>query len=127
MPGGQTAPSLDTLLSFHETATQAGDDAATEWARRQLEAMRSRVAEPADVARIDAACDRPEAVNPRIVARYMSALEDRDDRARSEAARAGRRVLPRLGAGRLLLPQHPELPQPEVLGVHDGDCHLFAD
>jgi hypothetical protein len=78
MPGGKSAPTLQSLLAFHESATQAGDDAATEWARRQLEAMRSRVAEPADVARIDTACDRPEAVNPRIVARYMEALEGGD-------------------------------------------------
>ena len=39
MPGGMTAPSLDSLLSFHYTASQAGDDAAVEWGRRQLEAI----------------------------------------------------------------------------------------
>jgi hypothetical protein len=75
LPGGKSAPTLDSLLAFHESATHAGDEAATEWARRRLEGMRSRVTDPADQRRIDRACDRPEVVNPRVVATYMEALQ----------------------------------------------------
>jgi hypothetical protein len=78
LPGGKLAPTLDSLLAFHDAASHAGDDAATEWSRRQLEAIRARVAEPDDLRRIDQACDCPDVVNPRIVARYMEVLEDRD-------------------------------------------------
>lgn len=75
MPGGQTAPSLESLLSFHQLADQAGDEAAIEWTRRQLEAIRPRVLEQADRRRIDLACDRPDTVNPRIVAAYIDTLQ----------------------------------------------------
>lgn len=78
LPGGKLAPTLDSLLTFHSAATHAGDAAAREWSRRQLEALRSRIAEPDDLRRIDQACDRPDVVNPRIVARYMEAMEGRD-------------------------------------------------
>jgi hypothetical protein len=74
MPGGKAAPTLESLLAFHEAADLAGDETAREWARRQLEAMRPRVVDPADHRRIDRACDRPETVNPRVVATYMEAL-----------------------------------------------------
>jgi hypothetical protein len=76
--GGQPAPTLQSLLSYHESATLAGDEAAQEWTRRQLESMRTWVADPADQRRIDLACDRPEAVNPRLVATYMEALQSGD-------------------------------------------------
>lgn len=75
LPGGQPAPSLDSLLSFHETAAQGGDESAMEWARRQLEAFRPRVLDAAGQRRIDLACDRPDSVNPRLVASYMEALD----------------------------------------------------
>ncbi len=75
LPGGQPAPSLDSLLSFHETAAQGGDETAMEWARRQLEGFRSRIVDPAEQRKIDLACDRPDAVNPRLVAAYMEALD----------------------------------------------------
>jgi hypothetical protein len=78
LPGGQPAPSLDSLLAFHETAVQSGDEAAMEWGRRQLETIRPRVVDPAEQRRIDLACDRPDAVNPRLVATYMEALESAD-------------------------------------------------
>jgi hypothetical protein len=78
MSGGQLAPTLESLLAFHETASHSGDDAALEWARRQLESLRSRVVDPADQRRIDLACDRPDAVNPRIVATYMEAMRERE-------------------------------------------------
>ncbi len=74
--GGQPAPTLDSLLTFHETSTHAGDDAAREWSRRQLESMRNRVSDPADQRRIDLACDRPDSVNPRLVASYMEAIQN---------------------------------------------------
>lgn len=78
MTGGQPAPTLDSLLGFHETATNAGDEAAREWTRRQLEGLRTWVSDPADQRRIDLACDRPEAVNPRLVASYMDAVRAGD-------------------------------------------------
>jgi hypothetical protein len=78
MTGGAPAPSLQGLLAFHEEATQAGDDAAREWARRQLEGLRSRTTAPEDLQRIDMACDRPDRVNPRIVARYIEAMSAAD-------------------------------------------------
>ena len=78
LQGGQAAPSLDSLLAFHETSSQAGDDAASEWTRRQLEGMRGQVSDPADLRRIDLACDRPEQVNPRLVAAYVESLQQGD-------------------------------------------------
>ena len=78
MSGGLPAPTLESLLAFHETASHAGDEAAMEWGRRQLESLRSRIVDPADLRRIDLACDRPESVNPRIVATYMEAMRERE-------------------------------------------------
>jgi hypothetical protein len=72
--GGPPAPTLDSLLRFHEQAEQAGDDAATEWARRQLEAFRHVAAAPEDQRRIDKVTDRPDRVNPRLVEGYVEAL-----------------------------------------------------
>ncbi|MBX6316354.1 MAG: hypothetical protein IRY99_26100, partial [Isosphaeraceae bacterium] len=84
LAGGQPAPTLEGLLAFHEAATQAGDDAAREWARRQLERLRPSTSDPDDQRRIDEACDRPDQVNPRTVIRYLEALRDRsaDERER---------------------------------------------
>jgi hypothetical protein len=76
MAGGNAAPTLDSLIRFHETATLAGDDSALEWGRRQLEALRTRVIGDEDIRRIDSACDRPDRLNPRIVARYVESLND---------------------------------------------------
>lgn len=75
--GGPPSPTLSTLLAFHRQADASGDDAAREWVRRQLEAMRPRVLEPEDRRKIDLACDRPEAVNPRIIGDYVEALGGR--------------------------------------------------
>jgi hypothetical protein len=74
MHGGPAAPTLDSLLAFHQQADQAGDEAAREWTRRQLEGMRPRVIEPEDQRRIDLACDRPDRLNPRLVDRYVEVL-----------------------------------------------------
>ena len=76
--GGPPAPTLPSLLAFHETAAQAGDESAQEWARRQLEGFRGRVADPEDRHKIDRACDRPDLVNPRIVATYVDSMQGRD-------------------------------------------------
>ena len=78
MHGGPPAPTLTGLLAFHESAQLDGDEAAQEWARRQLESFRPRVAEPEDLSKLDRACDRPDRVNPRIVAAYVEALSGRD-------------------------------------------------
>lgn len=72
--GGAPAPTLESLLLFHESSRQAGDDAAVEWARRQLEAIRPRTVDPNDLHKIDVATDRPDRVNGRIVMRYAEAL-----------------------------------------------------
>jgi hypothetical protein len=76
MTGGAAAPTLDSLLRFHASAAQSGDDAAMEWARRQLEAMRPRVFGPDEVRKIDVACDRPDRLNERVIGRYVEALKD---------------------------------------------------
>jgi hypothetical protein len=75
MHGGPATPTLDSLLAFHRQVDQAGDEAAKEWARRQLEGMRPKVVEPEDQRRIDLACDRPDRLNPRIVERYVEVME----------------------------------------------------
>lgn len=77
--GGQPAPTLDSLLALHQESDRAGDEAAREWARRQLEGMRPLLLDPEDHRRIDAACDRPDRVNPRIVHRYLETLRDATD------------------------------------------------
>ena len=76
MGGGMPAPTLDSLLRFHENASQGGDDAAMEWSRRQLEGMRPVVFDSEDIRRIDSACERPDQLNPQIVERYVEALRD---------------------------------------------------
>ncbi len=78
MTGGPAAPTLDSLLDFHQTARNAGDDAALEWGRRQLEAFRPRVPDDQSQAVIDRACDRPDQVNPRLVGKYTQAMQDAD-------------------------------------------------
>lgn len=75
-PGGPRKPSLNRLIGFHAWADQAGDEAAREWARRQLEALRPLIFEEEDHRRIDLACDRPDRVNPRLVASYVDVLRD---------------------------------------------------
>jgi hypothetical protein len=75
-PTSQPLPTLDGLLAFHAWSTQAGDEAAREWARRQLETMRAIVFNPEDHRRIDLACDRPDQVNPRLIATYVEAMKD---------------------------------------------------
>lgn len=72
--GSAPAPTLESLLLFHQNATLADDEAAQEWARRQLESMRQRGLSPEENLRIDAATDRPDRVNPRTVARYVEAM-----------------------------------------------------
>ncbi|CAN5866576.1 hypothetical protein BH23PLA1_BH23PLA1_09340 [soil metagenome] len=77
MAGGTPTPTIDSLLALHESASQAGDEAAQEWARRQLEGLRGRSYNEDDIARIDRACDRPDRVNPRLVNQYVEALQGR--------------------------------------------------
>jgi hypothetical protein len=84
MTGGSPAPTLDGMFSFLENARLAGDEAAQEWARRQLEALRARgpMIDPDLSRRLDAATDRPDQVNPKTVSRYLEALEDQGVEAR---------------------------------------------
>jgi hypothetical protein len=77
--GGHAAPTLDSVLQFHESATLAGDEPAMEWARRQLETLRSRVIDEDDRRRIDLACDSPDHVNPRLVAAYVETVDRSDE------------------------------------------------
>ncbi len=78
MHGGPPAPTLSGLLAFHDASLAEGDEAATEWGRRQLEALRPRVIEADDLRKLDRACDRPDRVNPRIVSAYVESLANRD-------------------------------------------------
>ncbi len=73
--GGQPAPTLQSLLAMHQQASQDDDAAAQEWARRQLQAFKPRVLLDEDRNQIEAACDRPDQVNPAIVSKYIQALE----------------------------------------------------
>jgi hypothetical protein len=72
--GGAPAPTLDSLIAFHESAAQVVDPAAQEWARRQLEAFRGRVASADELRRIDQATERADELNARIVTRYVEGL-----------------------------------------------------
>jgi hypothetical protein len=74
--GGAPAPSLESLLAFAAGAEAGADEPAREWARRQLESFRSFVHTDDDLRRLDAACDRPEQVNPRTVTRYLASLAE---------------------------------------------------
>jgi hypothetical protein len=76
--GGAPAPSLESLLAFHRQASDAGDEAAAEWARRQLEGFRGRTVDAEDQRKIDLACDRPDRVNPRLVDTYVESLGGSD-------------------------------------------------
>lgn len=75
MAGGPPAPTLDGLLGFAQSGADSGDEVASEWSRRQLEAFRVQVQNPTDLRRIDLACDRPDVVNPQLVQGYLAALE----------------------------------------------------
>ena len=77
MVGGNPMPTLDSLLGFHRTAADSGDEVALEWSRRQLEAFRNRVFNDDDLRRIDLATDRPGRVNPRLVEVYVEAMKNR--------------------------------------------------
>jgi hypothetical protein len=83
-PGAQPAPTVDSVLAFHQTAFHAGDEAAMEWARRQLESMRGLVLDDGLQRQIDMACDRPDSVNPRLVAAYVQAMHGADPDAAEE-------------------------------------------
>lgn len=78
MSGSAPAPTLESLLAFHETATRNGDEPAREWARRQLESQRRYVFSDEDQARLNQACHRPDQLSPAIVARYVEAMRGRD-------------------------------------------------
>lgn len=84
LTGGSPAPTLDSLLSLHERAEIDGDEAAREWARRQLEAMRPRVVNPEDQLRIERATDRPDRVSPVLVRKYVEVFETLDTEAREQ-------------------------------------------
>ncbi len=77
MTGGPAAPTLDGLLDVARSGGESGDEVASEWSRRQLEAFRVQVQDLGDLRRIDLACDRPDVVNPRLVQGYLTALEGR--------------------------------------------------
>lgn len=73
--GKPPVATLDGLLTFHRSAELEGDEAALEWARRQLEVFRDRTVDDADRRRIDLATGRPDRVNPRLADAYVEALE----------------------------------------------------
>ena len=76
--GGQPAPTLDGLLALPPDGEPTrATRSALEWSRRQLEGFRNRVFDADDLRRIDLASDRPDRVNPRLVAVYIEALQGR--------------------------------------------------
>ncbi len=77
--GGAPVTSVERMLNFHEESVGSGDEAASEWARRQLEKLRSRVLDPADEIKIDRATRQPDRVNERLVAATLQDLEGRAD------------------------------------------------
>jgi hypothetical protein len=76
--GGKPAPTLETLLAFHQRASVAGDASAVEWTRRRLEEQRPLASTNEDHRRIDLATDRPDQINPRLVAGFVEAMQGRD-------------------------------------------------
>lgn len=84
LTGGSPSPTLDSLLALHERAQIDGDEAAQEWARRQLEAMRPRVVNPEDQLRIERATDRPDRISPVLVQKYVEVFETLDMAAREQ-------------------------------------------
>lgn len=84
LTGGSPAPTLDSLLALHQRAEIDGDEAAREWARRQLEAMRPRVVNPEDLLRIERATDRPDRVSPMLVQKYGEVFATLDTAAREQ-------------------------------------------
>ena len=70
---------LEKLLAFHEFATNSGDEAAREWARRKLVESREEIANPATLRQIDDACSRPDVFDRRLADRYVAAMEDQDN------------------------------------------------
>jgi hypothetical protein len=85
--GGPPAPTLESLLTFHAEAARNGDEPGCEWARRQLEAFRPRLADPADQLRVDRVTDRPDQLNPRTVAGYVAAMRGESSEALEEFVR----------------------------------------
>jgi hypothetical protein len=79
LSGGAPNPTLESLLAFLDRSAAAQDAAAAEWSRRQIEAIRPQYPSDEDQRRIDAACDRPDRVNPHVVARYIDRLDGATD------------------------------------------------
>jgi hypothetical protein len=69
-------PSVDKLFELLAEATQARDDAAVEWSKRQLEQLQPYVVSENLKDRIDLACDRPDRINHRIVAKYKEQIQE---------------------------------------------------
>lgn len=69
-------PSIDKLFGLLTEASQARDDAAIEWSKRQLEQLQPYVVSENLKDRIDLACDRPDRINHRIVAKYKEQIQE---------------------------------------------------
>lgn len=67
---------LGRLFAFHDSATNAGDDAAREWARRKLVERQADAPDIETYRRIGEACARPDVFDRRLADRYVSAMED---------------------------------------------------
>lgn len=72
-------PVFDKLLALADWARRAGDPAASEFARRQLEAMRPMRPTPEDQAAIDAAVERDDLISPGRVTAIVDAFTGKDD------------------------------------------------
>lgn len=76
---------LAGLRAYHDEAVASGDDAATEWARRELRAMRPTVG-PDDQRTIDHVTRRPDVVTPSLVSEHLADLQRMDDTGRAAFA-----------------------------------------
>ncbi len=77
-PAAPPAPTVDSLILFHQQAKVQKDEAATEWARRQLDVIRPQVVSAQSLEQIDRATEQADRPNPRIIDRYIRALEPAD-------------------------------------------------
>lgn len=69
------APTIASVLAFHKRSVEANDDAAVEWSRRQLEALRPLTIDPAELHKIDVATMRPGSPVPHLAETMVERLK----------------------------------------------------
>ena len=132
----------ETLLSFHELASAAGDEAAVEWCRRELAGVRHQAVRLELLERVDMAATRPGELNPIVAARYVAILNDRvpadpgklleellsaDDVTGAVALVAWASASGNPTAVRAILDRSHKLPAPVIEAVRAIDAEATAD